>query len=77
MRPHLILLAGCVVTAAVAITLGRLWMATTGQHTVPFPVAVASAAVSVAASLAVENAVRAVRSRRARGGPARHRKEAA
>lgn len=75
MRPHLILLAGCAVTAAVAIALGRAWMAATGQATVPFPVAIAAAAASVAASLLAEQAARAVRRRRARQGPARHRKE--
>lgn len=77
MRPNLILLAECALTGGIALALGITWMAVTGQDTIPVPIGIAAAGVSVAASLGADQAVLAVRRRRARTGPARHRKGAA
>lgn len=76
MRVNWALLAGCALTGGIALALGVAWMTATGRRTIPVPVGVGAAALSVAASLAVEQAVLTVRRRRAGGGPARHRKAA-
>lgn len=61
--PHIPpLLAGCILTGAIAITTGATWIGTTGGLS---PAAIViCAAISVAASLTVEAAAREARRRR-------------
>lgn len=76
MRVNWLLLAGCALTGAIALAVGCAWMAVTGQDTIPIPVGILAAVVSVALALAVERTVLEVRRRRGRVGPARHRRAA-